>query len=192
MISIQTKSRWQLLLHRSSKHTGVQDHNTHGRIKWLAGVVISEKETFSDSHFYSDSNNPSLLICICPYLYLLLCIAYVNVTVPWIFQRVCIGYPLHIVICSALGADMYYCVYPTQTACIGTALMPQVGKSYLYQIWQSVQFNPLCIIIDFDISTSFSDQVLLLLFIPFSISTVFTYVCTFITLLRMPSIWNKM
>jgi hypothetical protein len=143
MISIQTKSRWQLLLHRSSKHTGVQDHNTHGRIKWLAGVVISEKETFSDSHFYSDSNNPSLLICICPYLYLLLCIAYVNVIVPWIFQRVCIGYPLHIVICSALGADMYYCVYPTQTACIGTALMPQVGKSYLYQIWQFRSVQPI-------------------------------------------------
>jgi hypothetical protein len=49
----------------------------------------------------------------------------------------------------------------------------------------SVQFNLLWIRIDFDISTSFSDQVLLSLFIPFSVNSVFTYFCTFITLLRM-------
>jgi hypothetical protein len=72
MISIQTKSRWHLLLHRSSKDTGVQYHNTRWGIKWLAGEVISEKETFSDRYFFSDSNNPSLPICICPYLYLIL------------------------------------------------------------------------------------------------------------------------
>lgn len=41
-----------------------------------------------------------------------------------IFQGV--GYPLDIVVCSALGADMYDCVYPTRTARFGTALVPEV------------------------------------------------------------------
>mmetsp|Transcript_12417 Transcript_12417/g.39322 ORF Transcript_12417/g.39322 Transcript_12417/m.39322 type:complete len:385 (+) Transcript_12417:378-1532(+) len=36
-----------------------------------------------------------------------------------------VGYPLDIVVCSALGADMYDCVYPTRTARFGTALVPQ-------------------------------------------------------------------
>jgi hypothetical protein len=49
------------------------------------------------------------------------------------------------------------------------------------------QFNLLCIRIDFDISTSFSDQVHVLFFIPFRVSTMFTYVCTFVTLLRVSS-----
>ena len=35
-----------------------------------------------------------------------------------------IGYPLDIVVCSALGADMYDSVYPTRTARFGTALVP--------------------------------------------------------------------
>ena len=35
-----------------------------------------------------------------------------------------IGYPLDIVICSALGADMYDSVYPTRTARFGVALVP--------------------------------------------------------------------
>lgn len=35
-----------------------------------------------------------------------------------------VGYPLDIVVCSALGADMYDCVYPTRTARFGTALIP--------------------------------------------------------------------
>lgn len=43
-----------------------------------------------------------------------------------IFQGV--GYPLDIVVCSALGADMYDCVYPTRTARFGTALVPQVSN----------------------------------------------------------------
>ncbi|GAQ88784.1 Queuine tRNA-ribosyltransferase [Klebsormidium nitens] len=34
-------------------------------------------------------------------------------------------YPLDIVVCSALGADMYDCVYPTRTARFGTALVPE-------------------------------------------------------------------
>lgn len=38
-----------------------------------------------------------------------------------------VGYPLDIVVCSALGADMYDCVYPTRTARFGTALVPEVG-----------------------------------------------------------------
>ncbi|KAG2666184.1 hypothetical protein I3760_15G044400 [Carya illinoinensis] len=36
-----------------------------------------------------------------------------------------VGYPLDIVVCSALGADMYDCVYPTRTARFGTALVPE-------------------------------------------------------------------
>lgn len=35
-----------------------------------------------------------------------------------------IGYPLDIVLCSALGADMYDSVYPTRTARFGVALVP--------------------------------------------------------------------
>mgnify|MGYP002775738411 FL=1 len=37
-----------------------------------------------------------------------------------------VGFPLDIVVCSALGADMYDCVYPTRTARFGTALVPEV------------------------------------------------------------------
>ncbi|KAM2878121.1 hypothetical protein FF1_013757 [Malus domestica] len=37
-----------------------------------------------------------------------------------------VGYPLDIVVCSALGADMYDSVYPTRTARFGTALVPEV------------------------------------------------------------------
>ncbi|KAJ7965747.1 Queuine tRNA-ribosyltransferase catalytic subunit 1 [Quillaja saponaria] len=36
-----------------------------------------------------------------------------------------VGYPLDIVVCSALGADMYDCVYPTHTARFGSALIPE-------------------------------------------------------------------
>ncbi|XP_072052184.1 uncharacterized protein [Arachis hypogaea] len=36
-----------------------------------------------------------------------------------------VGYPLDIVVCSALGADMYDCVYPTRTTYFGTALIPE-------------------------------------------------------------------
>jgi tRNA-guanine family transglycosylase len=47
-----------------------------------------------------------------------------------------VGYPLDIVVCSALGADMYDCVYPTRTARFGTALVPEV-----YSFDKSIQFN---------------------------------------------------
>lgn len=33
-----------------------------------------------------------------------------------------VGYPLDLVVCTALGVDMYDCVYPTRTARFGTAL----------------------------------------------------------------------
>lgn len=36
-----------------------------------------------------------------------------------------IGYPLDVVLCSALGADMYDSVYPTRTARFGVALVPE-------------------------------------------------------------------
>ncbi|KAE9457389.1 hypothetical protein C3L33_10703, partial [Rhododendron williamsianum] len=42
-----------------------------------------------------------------------------------------VGYPLDIVVCSALGADMYDCVYPTRTARFGTALVPEVVATSL-------------------------------------------------------------
>ena len=35
-----------------------------------------------------------------------------------------IGYPLDIVLCTALGADMYDSVFPMRTARMGTALVP--------------------------------------------------------------------
>lgn len=36
-----------------------------------------------------------------------------------------VGYPLDLVVCSALGADMFDCVYPTRTARFGTAIVPE-------------------------------------------------------------------
>lgn len=36
-----------------------------------------------------------------------------------------VGYPLDLVICTALGVDMYDCVYPTRTARFGVALVPE-------------------------------------------------------------------
>ena len=38
-----------------------------------------------------------------------------------------VGYPLDLVVCSALGVDLYDCVYPTRTARFGVALVP--GKA---------------------------------------------------------------
>ncbi|KAK8789813.1 hypothetical protein WA158_006593 [Blastocystis sp. Blastoise] len=35
-----------------------------------------------------------------------------------------VGYPLDILVCSALGADMYDCVYPTRTGRFGNAFIP--------------------------------------------------------------------
>jgi queuine tRNA-ribosyltransferase len=36
-----------------------------------------------------------------------------------------VGYPLDLVVCVALGVDMFDCVYPTRTARFGTALIPE-------------------------------------------------------------------
>jgi queuine tRNA-ribosyltransferase len=38
-----------------------------------------------------------------------------------------VGYPLDLVVCVALGADMFDCVYPTRTARFGVALVPSKG-----------------------------------------------------------------
>ena len=43
-----------------------------------------------------------------------------------------VGYPLDILCCVALGADMFDCVYPTRTARFGTALVP-AGQMRLSQ-----------------------------------------------------------
>lgn len=51
-----------------------------------------------------------------------------------------VGYPLDIVVCSALGADMYDCVYPTRTARFGTALVPEVIASCEHRL-HKLYFN---------------------------------------------------
>ena len=53
-----------------------------------------------------------------------------------------IGYPLDIIICSALGADMYDSVYPTRTARFGVALVPQ-GVLKLKQARYAKDYEPL-------------------------------------------------
>ncbi|KAI7845903.1 hypothetical protein COHA_000636 [Chlorella ohadii] len=53
-----------------------------------------------------------------------------------------IGYPLDIVICSALGADMYDSVYPTRTARFGVALVPE-GVLKLKNAQFAADYRPL-------------------------------------------------
>lgn len=53
-----------------------------------------------------------------------------------------IGYPLDIVLCSALGADMYDSVYPTRTARFGVALVPE-GVLRLKQAANAKDFRPI-------------------------------------------------
>jgi tRNA-guanine transglycosylase len=53
-----------------------------------------------------------------------------------------VGYPLDIVVCSALGADMYDCVYPSRTARFGTALVPQ-GTLRLRQAAYAADSGPI-------------------------------------------------
>lgn len=67
---------------------------------------------------------PTLIICCISSTVFLICCVSEDLFWHIIFQGV--GYPLDIVVCSALGADMYDCVYPTRTARFGTALVPQV------------------------------------------------------------------
>lgn len=49
-----------------------------------------------------------------------------------------VGYPVDLVVCSALGVDMFDCVYPTRTARFGTALVPE-GTLHLAR--KSTQFE---------------------------------------------------
>jgi queuine tRNA-ribosyltransferase len=42
-----------------------------------------------------------------------------------------VGYPLDLVVCTALGVDMYDCVYPTRTARFGVALVPGAAPGTL-------------------------------------------------------------
>jgi queuine tRNA-ribosyltransferase len=42
-----------------------------------------------------------------------------------------VGYPLDLVVCTALGVDMYDCVYPTRTARFGVALVDDVAPGTL-------------------------------------------------------------
>ncbi|PNW75841.1 hypothetical protein CHLRE_12g558400v5 [Chlamydomonas reinhardtii] len=53
-----------------------------------------------------------------------------------------IGYPLDIVVCSALGADMFDSVYPTRTARFGVALVPE-GVLKLKNAAHAHDFRPL-------------------------------------------------
>jgi queuine tRNA-ribosyltransferase len=40
-----------------------------------------------------------------------------------------VGFPVDLVVCVALGVDMFDCVYPTRTARFGTALVESGGIS---------------------------------------------------------------
>lgn len=42
-----------------------------------------------------------------------------------------IGYPIDVLVCSALGADMYDSVYPTRTARFGVALLTDAPQGLL-------------------------------------------------------------
>ena len=53
-----------------------------------------------------------------------------------------IGYPLDIVVCSALGADMYDSVYPTRTARFGVALVPTGVMKLKHQGYEQ-DFQPI-------------------------------------------------
>jgi len=53
-----------------------------------------------------------------------------------------VGYPLDIVVCSALGADMYDSVYPTRTARFGVALVPS-GVLRLKNAAHTKDFRPI-------------------------------------------------
>lgn len=53
-----------------------------------------------------------------------------------------IGYPLDLVVCSALGADMFDSVFPTRTARFGVALVPS-GSLKLKQAAFAADFRPI-------------------------------------------------
>lgn len=53
-----------------------------------------------------------------------------------------VGYAVDLVVCSALGADMFDCVYPTRTARFGTALVPS-GQLHLKANQYATDFSPI-------------------------------------------------
>jgi len=53
-----------------------------------------------------------------------------------------VGYAIDLVVCSALGADMFDCVYPTRTARFGTALVPS-GQLHLKTNQYADDFSPI-------------------------------------------------
>lgn len=53
-----------------------------------------------------------------------------------------VGYAIDLVVCSALGADMFDCVFPTRTARFGTALVPW-GKLQLKSKSYTEDFDPI-------------------------------------------------
>lgn len=53
-----------------------------------------------------------------------------------------VGYPLDLVLCSALGADMYDCVYPSRTARFGSALVPD-GMLRLTSTAMNADYRPI-------------------------------------------------
>jgi queuine tRNA-ribosyltransferase len=56
-----------------------------------------------------------------------------------------VGYPLDLLVCSALGVDMYDCVYPTRTARFGTALAAVPGGLVKVKLARmAADARPLC------------------------------------------------
>ena len=53
-----------------------------------------------------------------------------------------VGYAVDLVVCSALGVDMYDCVFPTRTARFGTALV-KTGSLKLTQEMYKYDFSPI-------------------------------------------------
>lgn len=53
-----------------------------------------------------------------------------------------VGFPLDLVVCVALGADMFDCVYPARTARFGTALVPS-GLLKMRQAAMAKDFRPI-------------------------------------------------
>ena len=55
-----------------------------------------------------------------------------------------VGFAVDLVVCSALGVDMYDCVYPTRTARFGSALIAKhPGKISLARKEFAEDFGPL-------------------------------------------------
>ncbi|VDK87868.1 unnamed protein product [Litomosoides sigmodontis] len=54
-----------------------------------------------------------------------------------------VGWPIDLVICSLLGADMFDCVYPTRTARFGTALVRHGGTLHLNHSKFKNDFRPI-------------------------------------------------